>query len=262
MVKRKLGHGEDTPVKRHRCDATGFEGGSRQSEALESHTHSSICSSEGGSPTLVHDPMERSSSTCSSDTTSSSGSPSEDMGLEPPISNGAGTSSSGDSSRLPEASSEEDESAEIAVPSQAKPGISRISGSSDLRSRLASFLPQMKAANDELDDPGRAAAKRIDEVGDGEERYIEMDLGLGVLKELRRETGTLGVGGADVRWRDNDDDESSTSSEEDGVMNEDTAEEEREQIRNSHGLFDELVGSKMQRARRPIIQDLDYNDKT
>lgn len=61
---------------------------------------------------------------------------------------------------------------------------STISASSDLPSRIAAFLPQLRKANEDL--VGAEADLRIDAVADDQDHYIEMDLGLGVLKERRR----------------------------------------------------------------------------
>jgi len=57
---------------------------------------------------------------------------------------------------------------------------------SDLKSRLSTFLPQLAAANAELEilkENGGLKDRQIDNVQDGEGDYIEMDLGLGVLEE-------------------------------------------------------------------------------
>lgn len=51
-----------------------------------------------------------------------------------------------------------------------------------LKLRLASFIPKLQAANAKLETDPDAGAKRIDEVPDDVEQYIEMNLGLGVLK--------------------------------------------------------------------------------
>ena len=48
----------------------------------------------------------------------------------------------------------------------------------DLKTRLAAFLPQLAKANETLSE-----SERLDEVDGDEERYIEMNLGLGVLAE-------------------------------------------------------------------------------
>ncbi|EKG16997.1 hypothetical protein MPH_05823 [Macrophomina phaseolina MS6] len=57
---------------------------------------------------------------------------------------------------------------------------------STLSDRLKAFLPQLAAANEELERDratGKLAQMSLENVGDDEERYIEMNLGLGVLKE-------------------------------------------------------------------------------
>ncbi|OJD31174.1 uncharacterized protein BKCO1_5100047 [Diplodia corticola] len=60
----------------------------------------------------------------------------------------------------------------------------RASPSSALSERLKAFLPQLAAANDELE-RDRAAGKlpAMENVGEGDESYIELNLGLGILKE-------------------------------------------------------------------------------
>ncbi|KAJ9604320.1 hypothetical protein H2200_011154 [Cladophialophora chaetospira] len=55
----------------------------------------------------------------------------------------------------------------------------------DLQSRLQEFLPRLQQANAALD--GMEDDKRLDEVSDDDEHYIEMDLGLGVLTEQEKE---------------------------------------------------------------------------
>ncbi|RAK79485.1 NOPCHAP1/New4 family protein [Aspergillus fijiensis CBS 313.89] len=84
------------------------------------------------------------------------------------------------------------------IPALPKPNIHRIQQTPDLLSRLSAFLPQMKTANEQLERDiaaGRAKDIRLDDAMDedededgGEEdgkRYIEMNLGLGVLEEKR-----------------------------------------------------------------------------
>ena len=73
----------------------------------------------------------------------------------------------------------------------------------DLKSRLASFLPQLAAANQTL-----SHSERIDDVSDGEEQYIEMNLGLGVLSETP-ENGKAKGGEEEIRTRENEDDDES-----------------------------------------------------
>jgi hypothetical protein len=62
------------------------------------------------------------------------------------------------------------------IPGRPKPQIHRMEGRSDLLSRLSSFLPQMKNANEELEKEiaaGRGDAMVLDSVDD-EKDYIEM----------------------------------------------------------------------------------------
>ncbi|KKY19372.1 hypothetical protein UCRPC4_g04532 [Phaeomoniella chlamydospora] len=67
-------------------------------------------------------------------------------------------------------------------PATSKPGI-RPLPQSDLRSRLSSFLPQLRDANAAWE--RGEAVPRLDHVPDDEENYIEMNLGLGVLKQVK-----------------------------------------------------------------------------
>ncbi|KAI9041987.1 NOPCHAP1/New4 family protein [Aspergillus affinis] len=73
------------------------------------------------------------------------------------------------------------------ISGRAKPRIHRVEGDSGLVARLSAFLPQMKSANEDLQreiDAGRGMDLRLDEVDEQSEgRYIEMNLGLGVLEE-------------------------------------------------------------------------------
>ncbi|KAJ5883648.1 uncharacterized protein N7473_010534 [Penicillium subrubescens] len=69
-----------------------------------------------------------------------------------------------------------------------KPSIHRMEGGSDLLSRLSSFLPQMKNANEDLEKKiaaGKGQEMVLDSVDDDGKDYIEMNLGLGVLEEKR-----------------------------------------------------------------------------
>ncbi|GAB1196465.1 hypothetical protein APSETT444_005736 [Aspergillus pseudonomiae] len=79
------------------------------------------------------------------------------------------------------------------IPAPQKPQIHRIDKNSDILSRLSAFLPQMKSANDKLQqeiEAGRGKDLRLDEVDDQTDgQYIEMNLGLGVLEEKRPADG-------------------------------------------------------------------------
>ena len=79
------------------------------------------------------------------------------------------SSSESDSSSSEGTSSDESGSDEDDIEADPQP---------DLRTRLAAFLPKISEANEMLSE-----SARIDEVGDQEERYIEMNLGLGVLEK-------------------------------------------------------------------------------
>nr|OQO25602.1 hypothetical protein B0A51_09150 [Rachicladosporium sp. CCFEE 5018] len=75
-----------------------------------------------------------------------------------------------------------DSDAEVTtLPATKKPRIggAGLGGAGDLASRLGAFLPQMKKANEELRE-----GESLEDVQDGE-RYIEMNLGLGVLEETK-----------------------------------------------------------------------------
>ncbi|KAF2742057.1 hypothetical protein M011DRAFT_472550 [Sporormia fimetaria CBS 119925] len=67
----------------------------------------------------------------------------------------------------------------------------------DIRDFLKDFLPQLKAANEELEAERRAGTLRDREIevhDDAEDHYIEMDLGLGVLEE--RDSDAAGASGS------------------------------------------------------------------
>ncbi|KAJ5127106.1 hypothetical protein N7448_007885 [Penicillium atrosanguineum] len=112
------------------------------------------------------------------------------------------TSSSGSSSEESESDSSEDEDEERnqttagastipSIPHRPKPRIKpmKVKAGSDLLSRLSAFLPQMKEANDDLEKEIAAGRGKDIVLDDADEtdgkQYIEMNLGLGVLKEKR-----------------------------------------------------------------------------
>lgn len=102
------------------------------------------------------------------------------------------------------------ESDMISLPPQSKPSMpssTTVMGSSDLRSRIASFLPQLRKANEELVTAGDD--QRIDAVAEDQDQYIEMDLGLGVLKEKKRPRPMNGeIQTHEISSSSSDDDES------------------------------------------------------
>jgi hypothetical protein len=165
--KRKLDFVPDVENKRRRSDEAKSQT-MKQHRQSSSNTIDKYDESDSGD-----DPSE---SELSSDTETSSDS-------------GISSSDSDDEEEHDDEDSEHDssigdDSNMISLPTQLRPVISTsaaLSGSSDLQSRISTFLPQLRKANEDLktteDD------HRIDAVADDQDHYIEMDLGLGVLKE-------------------------------------------------------------------------------
>ncbi|BDD59714.1 hypothetical protein MAP00_004908 [Monascus purpureus] len=138
------------------------------------------------------------------------------------------------------------------VPGRPKPRIYRVNQDSDILSRVSSFLPKLRSANEALQreiDAGRAKDVKLDEVdGDEEGQYIEMNLGLGVLEEKR------------------DDNETDTS-EEDATSDTDVKGEEEEakdsaaavsrppRPRESN-ILGKLMGNKTARKNKPAIEEI------
>jgi hypothetical protein len=140
------------------------------------------------------------------------------------------------------------ESDMISLPAQSKPPNSistTVTGSSDLRSRVASFLPQLRKANEELVVAGDD--QRIDTVTEDQDQYIEMDLGLGVLKEKKRPRPLNG----EIQTHEISSSSSSSSSSSD--------DDESETGDPGKDAMLKLMGGKEARSsnRRPVIQDID-----
>lgn len=71
---------------------------------------------------------------------------------------------------------------------------------SDLHQRLSTFLPNLAAANHELEVErvaGTLGERSIETVGAEDRNYIEMDLGLGVLEEKGLDAEDTGSSGED-----------------------------------------------------------------
>lgn len=113
-----------------------------------------------------------------------------------------------------------------------------------LQSRLAAFLPQLAAANKELEDlksRGQIDSARLDNVGNDEERYIEMDLGLGVLEERR-------------------DGDSDASSESESSDEEEAGDETKAAERKETHRLAKLMGQAPSQDK-PGIQEMDHDEQ-
>ncbi|RMJ24676.1 hypothetical protein PHISP_04440 [Aspergillus sp. HF37] len=124
------------------------------------------------------------------------------------------------------------------LPAMQKPQIHRVDKQPGLLARVSSFLPRMKDANDSLQRDiaaGRASDVMVDDVGDGHEgRYIEMNLGLGVLEE-----------------KHSDDDDASSSGDE---GDSDAAEQSQGSSRDSN-VLGRLMG-KESASTKPTIEEV------
>lgn len=96
-------------------------------------------------------------------------------------SSGSDESEEESSSGAESSSGEEDEERGSLPEQRATVSDARPDRNTHLQSRLREFLPLLQQANAELDDT--EDDKRVDDVSDDAEHYIEMDLGLGVLAE-------------------------------------------------------------------------------
>ena len=128
-------------------------------------------------------------------------------------------------------------------------GLASPSRSTDLRSKIANFLPQLRKANEDL--ANAEDDKRIDAVADGQDHYIEMDLGLGVLKEMRGPR--LPHGEIQTHVTSSSSDSSSSSG---GDDDDDDYPETRG---SGEDLMSDLLGKQEKRTGqgRPVIQPLD-----
>ncbi|PWY73142.1 hypothetical protein BO94DRAFT_475428 [Aspergillus sclerotioniger CBS 115572] len=129
------------------------------------------------------------------------------------------------------------------IPSIPKPRIHRIEKNPDLLSRLSAFLPQMKTANEHLEQEiaaGRAKDVRLDDMDDDEEgHYIEMNLGLGVLEEKQP------------------DEESNNAAEDEseGKRNEHVLPERPKAAKDSN-VLDTLMGNAESSSEKPTIEEI------
>ena len=160
---------EDTPTKKAKLELSGEANGADvEDSVLVGLTAAAVAEAEDGST---------SNSDCDSDSRLDR---KMENGVEPE--SDSDSMSSGEQENPTSSSSEESSSGsdddEEPSPSEKAPP--------DLKSRLAAFLPQLAKANETLE-----GTERIDDVDDDEERYIEMNLGLGVLSENKQQDGEI-----------------------------------------------------------------------
>lgn len=115
----------------------------------------------------------------------------EDDGSDSSLLNSRSSSSSSDGDDDDSEDADDEDMATITtIGAPSKPPIrpsNLIGRASDLRARLASLLPRMAEANEQLKNGEMEIS--MEDVEDGE-RHIEMDLGLGVLEEKRDDTSS------------------------------------------------------------------------
>ena len=110
-----------------------------------------------------------------------------------------------------------------------------------LQARLASFLPRLRKANDNLLDSADILQRRVDEVGEDESEYIEMNLGLGVLKEKAR------TGDGQIILHDSASSSDDSSAEDCGSRGEGGGRKD---------VMNELMGRKVTKSSQPTVQEL------
>ena len=187
------------------------------------------------------DNQTSSSSSDASDTSAETSSDDEDGASSTQV----GATSSADNSND---DSSGDDKAIQNLPRAKKPPISALHPASDLRTRLSSFLPELQKANADLHDSSGPQARRLDEVADDEEHYIEMDLGLGVLKEKRSRTSQA----HGLKLSEEHSTSSSEVSDSDPVEAEDAADDEESDL----APLADLMGGRQASVGKPSIQEL------
>ncbi|KAF7507811.1 hypothetical protein GJ744_010112 [Endocarpon pusillum] len=134
------------------------------------------------------------------------------------------------------------------LPVPRKPLMSVSHAAFDLRTRLSAFLPQLQKANADLENATEAGLRHLDEVADDEDHYIEMNLGLGVLKEKRPPAAQVDG----LRLADED----STSSSEDSDSDPTEARGNVDDQNVDSAALTTFIGVKRSGSKRPSIQDL------
>ncbi|ERF71566.1 hypothetical protein EPUS_00555 [Endocarpon pusillum Z07020] len=134
------------------------------------------------------------------------------------------------------------------LPVPRKPLMSVSHATSDLRTRLSAFLPQLQKANADLENATEACLRPLDEVADDEDHYIEMNLGLGVLKEKRPPSAQVdGLRLADEDGTSSSEDSGSDPTEARGNVVDQSVES---------AAITNFIGAKRSGRERPSIQDL------
>ena len=154
----------------------------------------------------------------------------------------AGEESEGSVSSSSDESSEEDLGGEdrvtlIGGPKKPKIGDDGVLvGALDIKARLSAFLPQLAAANSELDKDG--ACHSMEDVEDGEQ-HIEMNLGLGVLEEKQEGDSSSSDESSECDSEEADEDDVPVSS---GVV-------KRTKDDTDTKVMDKLLGQRRDRRR-------------
>ncbi|KLJ12405.1 hypothetical protein EMPG_12567 [Blastomyces silverae] len=128
-----------------------------------------------------------------------------------------------------------------------KPSTRRFN-SSTLRNRLASFLPELRAANENLEQEiaaGNVAGVELDhsDETEGDGQYIEMNLGLGVLEE-QEDDADSNTGTDNESAISHDEDESTQS-----------ASTSQPKPRNNTNVMNKLMGKKPE-MKQPTIEEI------
>ncbi|KAL1969309.1 hypothetical protein VTN77DRAFT_9501 [Rasamsonia byssochlamydoides] len=132
------------------------------------------------------------------------------------------------------------------VPGRPKPRIQRVQNSG-LLSRLSSFLPQLQAANEDLErEIARGQDVVMDDVKDEEGQYIEMNLGLGVLEEKNGH-------GSDSDIEDSEKSEGSVYED----KRDSSAPTQSQKSEETH-VLDRLMGNRARgKKKKPAIEEVD-----
>ncbi|KAH0284258.1 hypothetical protein M436DRAFT_77926 [Aureobasidium namibiae CBS 147.97] len=137
-------------------------------------------------------------------------------------------------------------------PKKQKPSFAR-PATSDLQSRLQAFLPQMAAANAELEklaQEGGLEGKRLEDVGEGDE-YVEMELGLGVMEQKKEREESSDESS------DESSEDSSEDSEDDDKDDKEQKKIQKEKEQKEKDILGRLMGHKQGREKAAGIQEVE-----